>query len=173
MKITGSYLKELRRRKGITQRKLAELTGFSQAHIAKIENEKVDPRLSTVNKILEVLKEEKRCENIMTRNVISARPEQEVKEVAELMMREGISQVPVLEGDKVIGTITEKHLMLNLHKLKGKRVMDAMEPPLPILPKTASLEQVKNILSYDQAVLISDNGKIVGIITRSDLLKLI
>ena len=42
---------------GVEQRQLAELVGVSQAHIAKIEKESVDPRLSTVNKILKVLTE--------------------------------------------------------------------------------------------------------------------
>lgn len=48
-------IKKMRIEAGLTQNELARMIGVSQAHIAKIENEKVDPRLSTINKILQVL----------------------------------------------------------------------------------------------------------------------
>jgi len=53
----------------LTQKKLAEMAGVSQAHVAKIEQGKVDPRLSTVNKILVVLTEgkQKKCTDTITR----------------------------------------------------------------------------------------------------------
>ncbi|MCK4313359.1 helix-turn-helix domain-containing protein, partial [Candidatus Bathyarchaeota archaeon] len=51
MVITRTVLKKLRIKAGLTQKRLAELAGVSQAHIAKIEQGKVDPRLSTVNKV--------------------------------------------------------------------------------------------------------------------------
>ncbi|MEM2355857.1 MAG: helix-turn-helix domain-containing protein, partial [Candidatus Bathyarchaeia archaeon] len=47
MIITGSTIKKLRLEAKLTQKKLAELVGVSQAHIAKIEQGRVDPRLST------------------------------------------------------------------------------------------------------------------------------
>ena len=47
--ITGKYIKGLRVEAGISQTELARLADISQAHIAKIETEKVNPRLSTVN----------------------------------------------------------------------------------------------------------------------------
>jgi len=53
-------LKKMRLEAGLTQSQLAKMVGVSQAHIAKIEGEKVDPRLSTVNKILEILTDRKR-----------------------------------------------------------------------------------------------------------------
>ena len=88
MSITGTSIKRLRIEAGLTQRQLAELIGISQAHIAKIEKETVDPRLSTVNKILKILTkgEGKKCGDVMTRNVISARQSDTVQTVSRLMM---------------------------------------------------------------------------------------
>ena len=67
-------MKGLRLEAGLTQKQLAELVGVTQAHIAKIEGGKVNPRLSTVNRILQVLVEEegRKCREIMTEKVIFA-----------------------------------------------------------------------------------------------------
>ena len=56
MIITGKYMRQLREEAGLSQTELARLAKVSQAHIAKIEGEKVDPRLSTVNRILFILR---------------------------------------------------------------------------------------------------------------------
>ncbi|MEM2947392.1 MAG: helix-turn-helix domain-containing protein, partial [Candidatus Bathyarchaeia archaeon] len=85
--VTGPMLRKLRIEAKLTQKKLAELVGVSQAHIAKIEQGKVDPRLSTVNKILKVLTEgkEAKCRDLMTKGVLFARPEDNVLKVSEIM----------------------------------------------------------------------------------------
>jgi len=107
--ITGNTLKKLRREAGLTQKKLAERVGVSQAHIAKIEQGKVDPRLSTVNRILQVLTvtKQNRCKDIMTKGVLFAKPNDTILGGSDVMMRHAISQMPVLRGNKVVGTVTE------------------------------------------------------------------
>jgi len=174
--IKGSMLKKLRLEAGLTQRQLAKLVGISQAHIAKIENEKVDPRLSTVNKILEVLTsgEKRKCKEIMTENVIFASPNDRVLEVSKIMMKHAISQLPVIENGIVIGTVTEESIIRNLSSTVAERkVEEIMEPPLPMIPENASINVAKSLLEESPAVLVVKKGKVKGIITRSDLLKIV
>jgi len=169
-------LKKLRLEAGLTQRQLAKLVGISQAHIAKIENEKVDPRLSTVNKILEVLTsgEKRKCKEIMTENVIFASPNDRVLEVSKIMMKNAISQLPVIENGIVIGTVTEESIIRNLSSTVAERkVEEIMEPPLPMIPENASINVAKSLLEESPAVLVVKKGKVKGIITRSDLLKIV
>lgn len=174
--ITGSLLKKLRLEARLTQKKLAELVGVSQAHIAKIESGKVDPRLSTVNKILQVLTEnrEKRCKDIMTRGVIFAKPSDSILKVSEIMVRHAISQLPVLNGSKVVGTITEEDIIRKLSSnIAEEKVENVMGPPLPVVSEDTGINVVRSMLERRQGVLVARGKKIVGIITRSDLLKTI
>ena len=176
MVIKGSTLKRLRLEAGLTQRQLAELVDISQAHIAKIEKEKVDPRLSTVNKILQVLTEHegKKCGEIMSRHVISIKPVDKVSKASQLMMKHAISQLPVLEGGKIVGTITEDSIVRNLSTtLADERIERIMQAPLPSVPEDTSVSMIQPLLQDHPAILIVRRGEIVGIIARSDLLKVI
>jgi predicted transcriptional regulator len=169
-------LKRMRKEAGLTQKRLAELAGVSQAHIAKIEEEKVDPRLSTINKILQILTEwkEKKCRDIMTRKVLFARLRDKILDTGEKMIRYAISQVPVLDGNKVVGTVTEESIM----RLLGSNIIDQtveniMDSPLPFVDEETDVEEVRTLLKTYPGVLVTEDKKFVGIITRSDLLKAI
>lgn len=174
--ITSSALKKLRTDAGLTQKKLAELVGVSQAHIAKIEQGKVDPRLSTVNRILQVLAEgkQKKCKDIMARGVLVAKPIDAVLKVSEVMVRNAISQMPIVDGTEIVGTITEESIIKNLNKnLANAKVKDIMDSPLPTVPEDTSVDAIRSTLERRPGVLVLKKKKIVGIITRSDVLKTI
>jgi len=174
--MTGSSIKKLRTEAGLTQKKLAELAGVSQAHVAKIEQENVDPRLSTINKILQVLIEgkQKKCKDIMTKGVLFARPNDSILKISDIMRHHAISQVPIIDKNKVVGTITEetiiRNLRSNLAEEKAKKVMDK---PLPTVYEETSIDIIRPVLEERQGVLVARGKEIVGIIARSDLLKTI
>lgn len=174
MILTGPQLKKLRINAGFTQRQLAQLAGVSQAHIAKIENRKVDPRLSTVNKILQVLTkgEGRKCRDIMTPNVIFAKPTDKVLKISEIMMKKAISQLPVIRKGKIIGTVTEESIIKNLHiNIADETVEKIMDSPLPCVPEDTNVSMVRPLLEDHPGILVMRKGNAVGIITRSDLLK--
>lgn len=172
--ITGKYIKELRESARISQTELAELANISQAHIAKIETEKVNPRLSTVNALLTILKKkEKRalCGDIMSRKIIPVKPHDSVKKAVQLMRSFGISQMPVMERGHIVGSVSEgtiiKHIDKNPAYVKIEEIMDS---PFPSVNDDDPLDMLSDLLEFHPAVLVNKRGRATGIITKADLL---
>jgi len=176
LSISGDLIKRMRNEAGLTQKRLAELVGVSQAHIAKIEQGKVDPRLSTVNRVLRVLgeRQKQRSRDIMTHGVISAGVKDKILDVSDRMVRHGISQVPVLDGGNVVGTVTEESVLRRLGSDVAVQTADkVMTSALPSVDESAGIDVVRRLLRTHQGILVLKGKKVVGIITRSDLLRAI
>lgn len=176
MIIRGSILKKMRIEAELTQSQLAKMVGVTQAHIAKIEGEKVDPRLSTVNRILLILGggRGKKCGDIMTRGVLTTSPHDTVQKVSEIMMKNAVSQLPVVDGGKVVGMVSEEGITRNLSRnIADETVEKIMEPPLPSVPEEADISEIRPLLERYPGILVTSRGELAGIITRSDLLKVI
>ncbi|MCD6523698.1 MAG: CBS domain-containing protein [Thermococcus sp.] len=177
--IDPSIIKKIRKELGITQEELAKKAGVTQAYIAKLESGKVDPRLSTFNRILQALLDCKKAipkaKDIMSSPVISVKPYEKVENVIKLMNFHNISQMPVISGNKVVGSVTERSLVrrsLEYEDIYERKVLEVMDEPFPIVNEDEDLEVVKYLLEEHPAVLVQDRtGKIVGIITRVDIFK--
>ena len=174
--ITGKILKKMREQAGLTQEQLAKTVGITQAHVAKIENEKVNPTLSTINKIMSVLEMNKKikCKDLLTRSLISLNPEDTINYAAKLMREKDISQIPIIENDRCVGSLSDKTIVRNLSRISGStKVKEFMDDSFPVISCNDDINVAKTLLEYHQAVLISENGKIIGILTKSDLLNLL
>ena len=175
-------IRELRVKLGLTQSGLAKLAGVSQSLIAKIERGSINPSFEAVKRIymaLEAVRAEKRGEvkarDIYTREILYVTTSDAVAKAIEIMRKHDVSQLPVFEGDKPVGSISESTIIKNLNRISpgSTRVGEIMEECFPIVPEDASLSLIKEILMEYQAVLTQKNGKITGIITRSDILKIL
>lgn len=177
-------IRERRKKLGITQSKLAEYSGVSQSLIAKIESGKVDPSYSKAVRIFQTLDQlesrntPKTCE-IMTTKVISVSRGETIKKAIHLMEKYNISQLPVMDKNRPIGTISEKNILSHIingydpRKLANTPVEKVMDEPPPQLPDTTPLDTIAKILHDYPAVLITKKEEIRGIITKADLLKLL
>ncbi|AAL81918.1 inosine-5-monophosphate dehydrogenase [Pyrococcus furiosus DSM 3638] len=173
-------IRRIRKELGITQEELARKAGVTQAYIAKLEAGKVDPRLSTFNKILRALIECQKAKitakAIMSSPIIYVTPTDKVEKVVKLMKKYNISQVPVIEKDRVVGSITERILVrrsLEEEDIYSKSVKEIMEEPFPLVSEDEDLEVIKYLLEEHPAVIVQGkDGRPIGIITRSDIFKL-
>ena len=178
---TPEELRALRRRAGLTQAELAKRAGVSQSLIARIEAGTVNPRLSTLIKIYnalrEYMEEEVPVERVMHSPVITVSVDERLDRIVEVMWSNGISQVPVLDRDGyVVGTVHERDVVEAFLKHRERalqlRAIDVMSEPLPLVPKNAKLSSVIKILRGEiPAVLVVEGWKLVGIVTKSDLMR--
>ncbi len=175
-------IKALRKKAKLTQQELAEKAGVSQSLIARIESGTVNPRLSTLIRIMKALEEyvesEITAEEIMSKPLIYTLPNENIETIVQKMWDHAISQLPVLgSNNTVIGTIFERDIIEVFIKYKNKALSltakDIMSDPLPMVQPNTKLSRITSILTNEiPAVIVLKNGKPVGIITRSDIMKI-
>lgn len=106
-------------------------------------------------------------------SLISVSPDQTLSSALSLMSENGVTQMPVLEEHRSVGSIRESHVLAKLlenRELLDGKVGDVMDESFPVLEADASLVQIKAKLKKYPAVLIEDFKRITAIITRSDVL---
>jgi predicted transcriptional regulator len=168
-------IKSLRKRLNLTQQELAAAAGVSQSLIAKIEAEKVDPTYANAVKILNTLyeygqKSEPDIRKLMQRKIICVPPETKIAKAVETMKKYGISQLPVVHNDQVVGMVSEAIILDSLLEHRGTFVKDVMQEPPPIVSLNTDSKVVSQLLRHFPIVLISEKGKLKGVVTKSDLL---
>jgi cystathionine beta-synthase len=94
-----------------------------------------------------------------------------------LVEQHDITQIPVLRAGQVVGTLFDNEILKRV--LEDSAVLDQpveslMGDPLPVVSSAEPVEHVTRLLaSRNPAVLVSDNGKVTGILTRFDMLQFI
>lgn len=179
---TPDELKQKRMELGLTQSDLAKRAGVSQPLIARIESGDVDPRLSTLRKIIEVFGEAERDEiqvvSIMNTNVISVSPEELVDAAVQMMGKYHISQIPVIAGGIPVGSISEEMIIRSLADRKKSAVShtiirEMMGDPFPTVSPNADIKVISHLLEKNPAVLVLEKGKVAGVVTKHDVMQLL
>jgi cystathionine beta-synthase len=84
-----------------------------------------------------------------------------------------VSQLPVLEGDHVVGIIDESDLLMatfaDPHRF-SEPVHHAMSVRVETVPVTASLESLLPVFDRGHVVVVVDGAHFLGLITRIDLI---
>jgi cystathionine beta-synthase len=107
--------------------------------------------------------------------VVSISATDSIADVVELLRRYGISQTPVMEGGRMVGSLTEDLLLRHLasgEPLDSSTVAQLQGPPFPTLEADTSAREAYTLFNAGQsAVAVMDNEMLEGIVTKSDLLE--
>ena len=172
---TPQELKTRRDELGLTQSEVAERAGVSQPLIARIEGGDVDPRLSTLRSVVEVLQsaadEVVRARDLMHEEIASVAPDDAVREAEQLMNEAAYSQLPVLDNGVPVGAISESDVIAaSDDEPVGERPVESvMSESFPSVAPDATVDEVRNLLDHYKAVVVTDGGEAVGIVTDTDV----
>jgi predicted transcriptional regulator len=177
------YIKQARIRLSITQRKLALLTGISTSMINQIESGRCKPSYETARKIFEILsslegQSSMKAGDICSRELISVQKHDTLHAAINKMRSNSISQIPVFDGSRVVGILSEDALAKSMvekdeKKLRNIMIMIIMEPPPPVVDVSTPAKALVPLVRFAKCVLVSEKGDVIGIITVTDTLKMV
>jgi cystathionine beta-synthase len=96
-----------------------------------------------------------------------------VEQAVNLMREHDISQVPVIEGGEVVGSISETRILEILVSdpaAKRKPVAEYMEKPFPVISADASIEEIAHNIDHQTPAILVKHADSFDIITKSDLI---
>ena len=105
--------------------------------------------------------------------ILSIEPTTTVAEALAQMDKHGVTQMPVIEEGKSVGSVRENRLLAKVlgdRDLLEANVGQVMEPAFPVVDVDATSAEVTRLLRRNPAVLVEEFGRITGIITRHDML---
>ena len=177
------YIKQARMRMGITQKRLAALTGVSTSMINQIESGRCKPSYETARKIFEILgslegRTSMKVGDVCSRNLISVQRDMKLHAAIDVMRKNSISQIPVFDGSKVVGILTEDGLAKMMVEKDDRAFRDLpasemMDPPPPIVDISTPAKAVIPLVRFAKCVLTSEKGNVIGIMTITDTLKMV
>lgn len=146
---------------------------------------------------------EQRIADIMERNVVTIAPDASVHDLVKLLQEKDLGGVPVVEGDRVVGMVTEGDLVIEdaevrmphffqmfgevvvlgsqkkfkerLGKMLGDTVRAVMSTEVFTVSPGDSPRAAATVMSdhkIDRVPVVDDDGKLVGIVARHDIIRM-
>ena len=116
-----------------------------------------------------------RISDVMTRDVATVRPDQTAREAANFMLNSDAGSIPVTEGDRLIGMITDRDIAVRgvaMGHGPDTPVSDIMTSGIVCARENDSIEDVASKMSEAQVrrlPVIDDSEKLIGIVSLGDL----
>lgn len=112
-------------------------------------------------------------------DLVHTHPTETIADAVHILREYGVSQMPVVRAEppvvaaEVAGSVDERTLLDALyagHARLTDSVESHMSPPLPTIGSTAAASEAVAALEHADALLVQEDGKPVGVVTRQDLL---
>jgi CBS domain-containing protein len=155
--------------------------------LAVVENDNL-VGIVTKADLLHMVNSKKRIQEVMNKKLHSVSPDDRIIHARRILIDENIARLPVIENGQLVGMISDTEIAYILadikksisigrqkHKLDELIVGDVMKTPAIWCRKDITVEEAAKILLKNNigALPIVDDKKIIGIVTRTDLLKTI
>jgi len=110
-----------------------------------------------------------------TSRLISVNPTQIVAEAVALMKKYEIEQIPVIENNFLMGSVSESGLFQKIFtnpEIKNSVIAEIIEPPYPVVDLDMPVERLGNLITKESgAVLAKDEKGDYQIVTKYDIIQ--
>lgn len=106
-------------------------------------------------------------------NMISASANETIGEALARLEQYNVSQIPVLDENRSVGSLTEADLMsmiIDDPATIERKVSEVMGKPYPVIDESEDIRHGIQYLKESPAILVSQYGRLIGILTRYDVL---
>jgi predicted transcriptional regulator len=174
---------EIRKRRlalGISLGELSRAIGRSDATVSRIERGRIRPSYELVQRIFSYLEAQEgsatprlTVADIASRSLATVEPAASLATAARRLEQGGFSQLPVVEGGHVIGSVSEAGLLRALAQPQASRtrVRDVLEAAYPVLDPGFPADLLPGLFGRYAAVLVAQRGELIGIATKADLIR--
>jgi CBS domain-containing protein len=120
----------------------------------------------------------KSVRDVMTPNPVTVSEKDTIRDVARIMAREDTGVVPVVDGKKVVGLITDRDIVIRL-VAEGKdtgtaKVNEAMTKSIRSVKENAGVNEALELMSRAEVrrvPVVNENNELVGIVSIGDISK--
>jgi CBS domain-containing protein len=138
--------------------------------------------------LLHLVDSKKPIKEIMKKKILTVSPNDRVIHARRIMIDENIARLPVIDQGKLVGIISDNEIVFALagikrsiplgrqkHRLDELHVVDVMKTPAIWSQASITAVEAANIMQKNNigAIPLIENGKLIGIISRTDLLNTI
>lgn len=115
--------------------------------------------------------------DIMTRGLLDVAPDASLAEVAAKMNERRVGAVVVLEGDTLVGILTERDILsaVGEGRVEGSRVADCMTPHPETIDPSESTDTAATLMIHGgfRHLPVVEDGAVVGIVSIRDLMRVV
>ena len=107
------------------------------------------------------------------RDTVVVTPADTLQVAYQRMKMYDVSQLPVMDGEKIVGIVDESDVLLHVYGNEARfkdSVASAMVSQLNVLPVTSPMESLLPVFERGQVAIVVDGPRFLGLITRIDLL---
>ena len=120
--------------------------------------------------------QQRRVRDVMTANPATVSEKDSIRDVARIMAREDTGIVPVVDGKKIVGLITDRDIVVRLvaegKDLANSRVKEVMSRSVRSVKEDTPISEVLDLMSNAQirrVPVVNQNNELVGILSIGDI----
>jgi len=117
-----------------------------------------------------------RISDLMTKNPRTTKPDASVVEAAKVMSDEDVGLVPVVDGERLVGTVTDRDIAIRVvaegRDLQSTTVAEIASTDLLTVDPEQELDEAVRLMASQQVrrlPVVEEDGRLVGIVSQADI----